>query len=215
MAGCKIQKLPFNSPYKVHSCEIYMMYNRGCIQIHPCPPWHVVFCHLQKQPYLMHKQGNPQETFGGRQVPKFWFDRCPQTWICVPKTTCCHDSSTSWQDEITCWCLTRCLTSYHSHTYHTPGLKRVAEVSPASSCPDLTVEFPRMWCWCLLILAWLDSHQALMCSASLSALECSSCLAPCHWCLYLSGNKWRHIVFHHFTGFKYPLVSQNWYFCYI
>ncbi len=144
------------------------------------------FCHIQKQPYLMHKRGNPQETFGGGQVPKFWFDSRPWAWICVPMTTCCYDSSTSWQDEITCWCLTRCLTSHRSHTCRTPGLKRVAEASPASSCPDLTAAFPRTWCWCLPISAWLEGLRARMCSASSSAPECSSCLAPCHWCPCLS-----------------------------
>ena len=132
---------------------------------------------------------------------KFWFDSCPWAWVCVPMPTCCYYSSTSWQDEITCWCLTRCLTSHRSHTYRTPGLKTVAGASPASSCPDLTVAFPRTWCWCPPISAWLKGHQALMCSASSSVLECSSCLAPCHWCLCLCGNKWQQNQYK-FTDFK-------------
>lgn len=32
-----------------------------------------LFCHLQNQLYLMHKRENPQVTFGGEQMPKFWF----------------------------------------------------------------------------------------------------------------------------------------------
>lgn len=148
-----------------------------------------MFYHLQKQPYLMHKRGNPQETFRGGQMPKFWFECCPWAWMCVPMTTCCYNSSTSWQHEITYWCPTRCPTSHRSHTYRTRGLKRVEEVSLASSCPDLTVAFPRTWCWCLPILAWLEAHQTLMCSASSSVLECSSCLVLCHRCLCLGGKK--------------------------
>lgn len=36
---------------------------------------------------LMHKTGNPQKTFGGRQVPKCWFECCPWAWMCVSTTT--------------------------------------------------------------------------------------------------------------------------------
>lgn len=154
--------------------------------------------HYTTQSYLMHKRGNPQETFGGGEMPKFAFESCPWVWICVTMTTCCYDSPTPWQDEITCWCLTRCLTSRHFHTYRTPGLKRVAGAFPTSSCPDLTVAFPRTWCWCLPILAWLEGHRVLMCSASSSALECSSFLALCHWGRCLSEKFWD--KFHHINA---------------
>lgn len=156
------------------------MYSRCCTQIHS-PTFMLHNTHYTTQPYLMHKKGNPQETFGGGEVPKFRFESCSWAWICVPKTTCCYNSSTPWKDAITCWCLTRSLTSRRFHTCHTPRLKRVAGVFPASSCPDLTVAFPRMQCWCPPVLAWLEAHWVLMCSASSSAPECSSFLAPYHW----------------------------------
>lgn len=101
-----LTKAHVNSPFKVHSCKINMMYSRCCIQIHTLLLTFIMFtmacsmfCHLQKQPYLMHTGENPQETFGGGQVPKFWFGSCPWARICVPMTTCCYVSSTSWQGD--------------------------------------------------------------------------------------------------------------------
>lgn len=40
---------------------------------------HIGMFYLFLSPYLMHKRGNPQETFGGGQAPKFTFDSCP--WV--------------------------------------------------------------------------------------------------------------------------------------
>lgn len=106
------------------------------------------------------------------------------------KKTFCYDSSASKQDEITCWCLTKCLTSHHSHTCHTPGSKRFAEGSPASSCPGQTVAFPGTWRLCLPFEVW-PGLLLLMCWAFSSMLECLSCPVTCHWCPCLHGDKWK------------------------
>lgn len=71
-----LTKAHVNSPFKVHSCKVNMMYSRCCVQTHTPLLMFIIFtmacstfCHLQNQPYLMHKRENPQETFGGGQVP--------------------------------------------------------------------------------------------------------------------------------------------------
>lgn len=68
-----------NSPFKVHYCKTTMKYSRCWRQSHTLGlmfrirKWRFLFCHLQKQLYLMHKRENQQVTFGGEQMPKFWF----------------------------------------------------------------------------------------------------------------------------------------------
>lgn len=132
--------------------------------------------------YLVHKRGNPH--VGKHQLKLVG-------WILflgldVSMTTCYYNSSTSWQDEIMCWCLIGCPTSFHSHTCHyTPGLRRVEGASPASSCPDWILAFPMASRLSLPASTQQEVHKTLMCLTSSSVLGCSGCLAPCHWCLCL------------------------------
>lgn len=62
--------------FKVHSCKDYydvqrVLYRNSLLLMFimftmACS----MFCHLHKQPYLMHERENPQETFGGGQGAK-------------------------------------------------------------------------------------------------------------------------------------------------
>lgn len=138
-----------NSPFKV-SLLLKKEYSRRCNRptlimfTTACP----VFCHSQGQPHLINKKETPQETIGGGHVPEFW--SCGRLRQPLAGTV-----ATGRRDEITCWRPTTCPTSCRSRTCRTRASGRVAEASPASSCPDLTAASPGTRCWRLPAWAWL------------------------------------------------------------
>lgn len=119
-----------------------MTYSRRCRQIHTITLGHNVkttyfmYFSSYRNNYILCTRGRIHRYPCWKFMPWFWFHSCPWARMFVAMTTCFCDSPTSRQGDITCWCLTRCLTSRRSRTYRTPELKRAAEASPASSCPD-------------------------------------------------------------------------------
>lgn len=98
-----LTKARVNSPFKVHSSK-----NEYDVQRLLYAKFILTFTHghnvhngvlyvqsLTETTISNAQEGDPQETFGGGQAPKFWFERLPWAWICIPMTTCCYDSSTS------------------------------------------------------------------------------------------------------------------------